>query len=157
MARRIDRALRARPRDHALFGVVVRHLATGVSDASLWEPIDAAGAELLPLEVESRRLAQGFDRIEPSIALVDATNRKGPYDKTLLLLLGQERAKIAVVIDADSVTFAAPFDSGLNFLEKFGISGGMPTVVSLHRSKLVDALRALGVKADETLRFQSVP
>ncbi|MBK9266409.1 MAG: hypothetical protein IPM54_42310 [Polyangiaceae bacterium] len=157
IAQRLDRALRARPRDHALFGIIVRHLATGLADGSLWEPIDAAGAELLPLEMESRRLARDFERIEPSLAIVDATNRKGPYDKTLLLLLGQERAKVAVVIDAENVTFAAPFDSGLNFLEKFGISGGMPTVVSLHRSKLVSALRALGVKADDVLRFQQGP
>jgi hypothetical protein len=123
----------------------------------LWQPIDAAGAELLPLEMESRRLARDFDRIEPSIVIVDATNRKGPYDKTLLLLLGQERAKIAVVIDAENVTFAAAFDSGLNFLERFGISGGMPTVVSLHRSKLVGALQSLGAKAEDTVRFQSSP
>lgn len=155
IAQRIDRALRARPRDHALFGLIVRHLATGLSDASLWQPIDAAGAELLPLEAEARRLARDYERLEPSIVIVDATNRKGPYDKTLLLLLGQERAKIAVVIDADNVTFAAAFDSGLNFLESFGISGGMPTVVSLQRTKLVGALQALGVKPDETMRFQS--
>jgi hypothetical protein len=155
LAQRIDRALRARPRDHALFGIIVRHLSTGLADGSLWQPIDAAGAELLPLEQESRRLARDFERLEPSIMIVDATNRRGPYDKTLLLLMGQERAKIAVVIDGENVTFAAAFDSGINFLERFEISGGMPTVVSLHRSKLVSALHALGVKPDDTLRFQS--
>jgi hypothetical protein len=155
LAQRIDRALRARPRDHALFGLVVRHLATGLSDASLWVPIDTAGAGLLPLEMESRRLARDYVRIEPDIVVVDATNRKGPFDKTLLLLLGQERAKIAVVLDAENATFAAAFDSGINFLERFGISGGMPTVVSLHRAKLESALIALGVKPDDSTRFPS--
>lgn len=155
IGQRIDRALRARPRDHALFGLVVRHLATGLSDASLWMPIDAAGAELLPLETESRRLARAYERLEPGIVIVDATNRNGPYDKTLLLLLGQERAKIAVVLDTDNATFAAAFNSGINFLELFGISGGMPTVLSLQRSKLVAALLALGVKPDEVVRFQA--
>lgn len=154
VGQRIDRALRARPRDHALFGIVVRHLATGLSDPSLWEIIDAAGAELLPLETESRRLARDFERLEPSIVLVDATNRKGPYDRTLLLLLGQERAKIAIVIDGDNVTFAAAFNSGINFLDRFGISGGMPTVVSLMRPKLADALVALGVHIDEAMRYR---
>ncbi|MRG92033.1 hypothetical protein GF068_08855 [Polyangium spumosum] len=153
VAARIDRALRARPRDHALFGLIVRHLSTGLSDASLWQPIDAAGAELAPLEAEARRLARSFERIEPGIVLVDATNRKGPYDKTLLLLVGQERASVSAVIDGDNVTFAAAFDSGINFLERFGISGGMPTVVSIHRSKLVSALEALGVKPSEASRF----
>jgi crotonobetainyl-CoA:carnitine CoA-transferase CaiB-like acyl-CoA transferase len=45
IAERIDRAIRAKPRDHALFGLIVRHLATGLQDASLWQPIDEAGAE----------------------------------------------------------------------------------------------------------------
>lgn len=155
VAQRIDRALRARPRDHALMGLVVRHLAAGLSDVSLWQSIDHAGAELLPLETEARRLARDFEKLEPSIAIVDATNRKGPYDRTLLLLMGQERAKVAIVIDADNVTFAAAFDSGINFLERFGISGGMPTVVSLHRVKLHGALIALGVKSDDAMRFQT--
>ncbi|TKD01723.1 hypothetical protein E8A74_30460 [Polyangium fumosum] len=153
IAQRIDRALRARPRDHALFGLIVRHLATGLTDASLWQPIDAAGAELAPLEAESRRLAKSFERVEPGIVIVDATSRRGPYDKTLLLLVGQERASVSAVIDGDNVTFAAAFDSGINFLEKFGISGGMPTVVSIHRSKLGSALEALGVKPAEASRF----
>ncbi|EYF04985.1 hypothetical protein [Chondromyces apiculatus] len=149
VATRIDRALRARPRDYALFGLVVRHLSSGLADASLWSLIDAAGAELLPLEAEARRLAQRYRRIEPNIVLVDATKRNGSYDKTLLLLMGQERAAIAAVTDGDSVTFAARFDSGINFLEKFGISGGMPTVVSLQRTKIAQALTALGVDPEE--------
>ena len=153
VAVRIDRALRARPRDQALFGIIVRHLATGVADASLWEPIDAAGAELGAQEAEARRLALGYERIAPDVVLVDATERKGKFDKTLLLLVGQERARIAVVVDGDSVTFAAAFDSGVSFLELFGISGGMPTRVSIQRSQVEHALLALGVKPDAARRF----
>src|SRR6185295_9230387 len=109
---RIDRALRARPRDQALFGLVVRHLSSGLADRSLWEPIDAAGAELAALEVETRRLAPRYERLGTDLVILDATERKGPYDKTLLLLIGQERALMSAVIDADSVTFAAGFESG---------------------------------------------
>jgi hypothetical protein len=152
---RIDRALRARPRDQALFGIIVRHLAAGLDDPSLWAPIDAAGAELAPLEAETRRLALRYERVEPGLVVVDATQRGGPYDKTLLLLIGQERAPISVVIDGDSVTFAARFDSGVNFLETFGISGGMPTRISLQRSKLEGALVALGVKAGDAHRLST--
>src|SRR5260221_364557 len=36
VGQRFDRALRARPRDTALFGLVVRHLAAGLGDSSLW-------------------------------------------------------------------------------------------------------------------------
>src|SRR5262245_43878290 len=58
LGERFDRALRARPHDAGLFGLVVRHLSTGLADASLWEPIDAAAAELLPIEAETRKLAE---------------------------------------------------------------------------------------------------
>jgi hypothetical protein len=153
IAVRIDRALRARPRDHALFGIIVRLLSSGLADASLWVPIDAAGAELAAMEAEARRLAHGYERVGKDLVLVDASVRRGPYDKTLLLLIGQERARMSAVVDGDNVTFAAGFDSGVSFLSAFGISGGMPTRVSIQRSKLVEALLALGVSETEARRF----
>lgn len=153
IAERIDRAIRARGRDNALLGIIVRHLAGGLSDASLWQPIDEAGEALAVLEAEARRLAASFYIAEPGIALVDCSDKKRAYDKTLLLLLGQERVPMAAVIDGDTVTFAARFDSGINFLERFGISGGMPTVVSIQREKLESALRALGLPDSEVRRF----
>src|SRR5580704_1576479 len=57
---RFDRALRARPRDTALFGLVVRHLTTGFEDASLWEQVDRAAAELSPFEDAARKLAERY-------------------------------------------------------------------------------------------------
>lgn len=153
IAVRIDRALRARPRDQALFGLVVRHLAAGLTDKSLWEPIDRASAELTAIEAETRRIANRYARLEPGLVIVDASKRGGTYDKTLLLLIGQERARVSVVIDGDSVTFAAGFESGVNFLSLFQISGGMPTRVSIQRAKLEPALLALGVSAEEVQRF----
>ncbi|WP_437280124.1 hypothetical protein WME90_06055 [Sorangium sp. So ce375] len=153
VATRMDRALRARPRDQALFGLIVRHLASGLSDPSLWTPIDQAGAELATMEAETRRIALRYERVEPGLVLVDASQRGGAYDKTLLLLIGQERAPISVVVDNDSITFAARFDSGVNFLETFKISGGMPTRISLQRSRLQEALVALGVKPTDASRL----
>lgn len=157
IAVRIDRALRARPRDQALFGLIVRLLAGGLADRSLWEPIDAAGAELAAMEAETRRLANGYERIANELVIVDASpgKRRGAYDKTLLLLIGQERAKMSAVIDADNVTFAAGFESGVNFLDRFGISGGMPTRVSIHRSKLPEALVSLGVSPEAVRRLST--
>ena len=155
IAVRIDRALRARPRDQALFGLVVRHLSMGLTDRSLWEPIDAAGAELNALEAETRRLAARYQRLEPGIVIADASVRDGRYDKTLLLLIGQERARISIVIDGDNVTFAAGFESGVNFLTLFDISGGMPTRISLQRSKLEASLLALGVAPEEVHRYMA--
>ncbi len=165
-AQRFDRALRARPRDTALFGMVVRHLSTGLSDPSLWEPIDAAGAALAPIEAETRRIARDYIKIDlaprpaaatgqpapDSIAFVDATKHHGKYDKTLMLLLGQERAKIAMIVDTDTLTMAAPFGSGVSFLQLLGLSGGMPTLVSVQRSRLVEALEKLGASTADVQR-----
>jgi hypothetical protein len=109
------------------------------------------------MEAETRRLALRFEVIEPGLAVVDASKRARPYDKTLLLMIGQERAPMSAVIDGDSVTFAARFDSGYNFLELFQISGGMPTRLSIQRSKLAPALTALGVPAQEIRRLTAPP
>jgi hypothetical protein len=158
VGQRFDRALRARPRDTALFGLVVRHLADGLADASLWEAIDRAAAELAPIEAATRRIAEGYKVVDVaaggegvpaairSLAYVEATAQHGKYDKTQLLLIGQERAGIAMVIDLDTVTLAARYGSGVSFLALLGLSGGMPTLVSIPKKRLAEALEKLGVK-----------
>ena len=138
----IDRALRGRPRDDGLKGMVVRFLATG--DRGLWEPIEKAAEHFRVMDTEARRLAKSYQVVK-DVAVVDATVRSAPYDKTLLLLLGQERARIAVVHDETTVTCAARFDSGVNLLETFGLEGGMPTRVSVPKKELASVLVRLGV------------
>jgi hypothetical protein len=160
---RLDRALRARPRDTALFGIVVRHLAGGLADASLWTPIDEAAAELAPIEEVTRRIAGGYVVLDllarglppsiRSVAFVDATAHHGQYDKTLLLLMGQERAGLAALVDLDTVTLAAGYDSGVSFLEVLGLSGGMPTLVSIPKKRLREALSKLGVSDADMARL----
>jgi hypothetical protein len=145
VAERIDRALRARPRDIGLFGVIVRHLYSHLADESLWTVIDAAAAELVPIERETRRAAAYYGRLEPGVAVINVEEGFRKIDKTLLLLLGQEQERVAVVIDRDNVSVAAAYDSGLNFIELLGLSGGMPTRVSVPRQRAVDVLVALGV------------
>jgi hypothetical protein len=144
-AERIDQALRARPRDMGLFGLVVRHLAAGVADAALWEPIDAAGAEWRAIEAETRRLAKRYQRLPAGVAFLEIDKTDGRYDKTLLLMLGQEREPVSVIAERDSVSVAARFDSGLNFVKLLGLAGGMPTRVAVPRSRLSELLSALGV------------
>jgi hypothetical protein len=157
VGQRFDRALRARPRDTALFGLVVRHLADGLVDASLWEAIDQAAAELAPIEAATRRIAEGYRVVDVhpagafpaairSLAFVEATAHQGKYVKTQLLLIGQERAGIAMVIDLDTVTLAARYGSGVSFLDLLGLSGGMPTLVSIPKKRLAEALEKLGAK-----------
>jgi hypothetical protein len=145
VAERIDHALRARPRDLGLLGLVVRHLFSGLSDDSLARSIDEAAAQWQAIETDTRRLAQGYRRVPPGVAYLEL----GPgarFDKTLLLLLGQEREAISVLVERDSVSVAAGFDSGLNFIKLFGLAGGMPTRVSVPRAQLPQVLSALGVE-----------
>jgi hypothetical protein len=161
---RLDRALRARPRDTALFGMVVRHLSAGLSDASLWETIDRAAAELAPVEELTRRIASRYvvldvhagSALPPAVqtlAFVDATAHHGHFDKTLLLLMGQERAGLAMVLDLDTVTVAAPYGSGVSFLDILGLSGGMPTLVSIPKKRLRESLSKLGVSEADQMRM----
>jgi hypothetical protein len=157
---RFDRALRARPRDLALFGIVVRHLASGLNDASLWERIDEAANELSAIEQVTREIAIRYAIVPlagmpqaPNLAFLEASDQHGRYDKTLLLLMGQARARIAMVLDRDTLTLAAPFDSGLDFLALMGLSGGMPTLVSIQKERLREALEKLGASVADIARL----
>jgi hypothetical protein len=149
VAERLDRAIRGRPTDTGLLGLIVRHLVEGLTDESLWIPIDEAAAELLPVERETRRAAASYRRYAPGVAFVDVTQGFGRLDKTLLLLLGQQRDQVSVVVDRDTVSVAAPFDSGRDFLALFGLPGGMPTRVSVPRARLRAVLTALGLDAHD--------
>ncbi|MGH7281895.1 MAG: hypothetical protein ACRELY_10255 [Polyangiaceae bacterium] len=155
---RIDRALRGRPRDAALYGMIVRHLSDGLVDASLWKTIDEAAGALAGVEAETRQIAEKYrvfssqSETIANVAFIDATEFHGKYDKTQLLLAGQERAKVALLLDRDTLSVAAKFDSKLNFLILLGISGGMPTVVSLPASRMAEVLEKLAIApADRSL------
>lgn len=145
----VDRALRARPRDDGLRGLIVRFLAQGAGDAELFRAIRDAAEELRPREDTARRIAKGFE-IKGDVAIAHVAEGEAAYDKTLLLMLGQERARISVVVDPGNVTVAARFDSGVDLLTLFGLEGGMPTVVSVAPSELPNVLAKLGVTKAES-------
>jgi len=159
---RFDRAIRSSPRDTALFGLIVRHLETGLADGSLWEPIDHAAHKLIAIEETTRALEATYQILDvkpsseskaTSIAFVDASKAHGKYDRTMLLLHGQERADVALCVDGENVSVAAPFDSGMNFLSLLKLSGGMPTLVSVGRSRLGELLEKLGVSVADRTRI----
>ncbi|MBW2523044.1 MAG: hypothetical protein JRI23_02660 [Deltaproteobacteria bacterium] len=145
----IDRALRARPRDARLQLAVVRYLVSPEAAAADWTVIEDGAASYGEIEEHSRELAAGYQRLSERLSLVTVPADAPAYDKTLLLLLGQEQAPMAAVVDGDTVTFAAAFDSGIDFLSLLGLSGGMPTRVSIQRHELAAALRTLGVPNPE--------
>ncbi len=143
----IDRALRARPRDDAMRGLIVKFLADGCEDLAVFKQIEKASEALRVREDEARRLALSYE-VQNDIALVRVPLPHAPYDKTLLLMIGQERARISIALDETALTVAARFDSGIDLLERLGLDGGMPTVVSLMPKDLEDVLRKLGWPAN---------
>ena len=132
IAARIDRALRARFRDETLKHRVIQYLVARTKAPVLWDEIEQAARLIDPLLEESRRLAGGF-RVSDGVAYIEAGGK--PYDKTELLLLGQERAPVAVVRDSGSLTIAADFESGFDFVKLFDLGGGMPTRVTVPEAR----------------------
>jgi hypothetical protein len=132
LAERIDRALRARFRDETLKHQVIRFLVGGADpkkQATFWEAIDVAAREIDPLLDEARRLANRYE-LRDGVAFVDASGA-GKYDKTELLLIGQDRAPVSVIRDSGSLTIAADYASGFDFVKMFALGGGMPTRVTV--------------------------
>ncbi|HMY60277.1 MAG TPA: hypothetical protein PKL17_21425 [Pseudomonadota bacterium] len=143
IADRIDRALRAHFRDDDLKLAIVRYVASGAHDIELRQRIDRAAADFDDMEKETHRLA-GLYQPRGRAVFVDAqVHARTAFDKTELLLAGQALAQVAVVRHAGYVTLAAAFDSGVDFLKMFGISGGMPTRVTLPEKRLGEVLARL--------------
>ncbi len=143
----IDHALRVRGRDEDFLSRVVRFLSDGAADPGQRDDIALAGAPFTAVAARTRALADERYTLHGSVAVCDVTDvPPRDYDKTDLLLLGQRRGTVAVVYDSQNVTLAAPFDSGVDFLSMLGVSGGMPTVLSVPRARLDEALRALSAR-----------
>ena len=146
----MDRALRGHPRDDAMRGMMVRYLAEGAQDRALFQQLKDKSSAFVAKENEAKRLS-GRYVIEGDVAICDARVRNGFYDKTHLLLLGQERAPISLVHDESTVTVAARFDSGIDLLALLGLEGGMPTRVSVAAKKLPEVLTALRGRPTSTV------
>jgi hypothetical protein len=139
IAVRIDRALRARSRDDQLKRGVVQFLVGGLPPGVHDQVIAEAAAEFEHRDQVTRELAQRFT-IRGRVAVVDTAGSQGAFDKTDLLLAGQARAPVSIVRDSGMLTIAAAFDSGWDFVELFGIGGGMPTRVTIPEQRLDDVI-----------------
>jgi hypothetical protein len=140
IATRIDRALRARFRDETLKHRVIQYLVARAKSPVLWGEIEEAAREIDPLLDEAKRLAEHYQIID-GVAYVEVGGR--PYDKTELLLIGQERAPIAVVRDSGSLAIAADFESGFDFVKMFDLGGGMPTRVTIPEARRTEIMAKL--------------
>ena len=150
IAERIDRALRARFRDTNLKHRILQYLVARTDAPVHFQEIDAAARLVDPLLEQARRMAEHY-RVDGEVAYLEVKSSV-PYDKTELLLLGQQRALVAVVRDAGSLSVAADFDSGLDFVRLFDLGGGMPTRVSIPESRRDEVLAKLAETTAKLLR-----
>jgi hypothetical protein len=130
IATRIDRALRARFRDDQLKRAVVQFLVGGMRPGAHDDVIRDAAVEYDRRDAKTRDLAQRYV-VKGRVAVVDTAGATGQFDKTDLLLLGQQRAAVAIVRDSGMLTIAAPFGSGWDFVKLFALGGGMPTRITI--------------------------
>jgi hypothetical protein len=144
-ATRIDKALRAHYRDEVLKQQVLRYLVEGLRAGNERSAIEAAAADYDRMAERASELAERYV-IEDGVALVKVPGGAGDFDKTDLLLIGQQRATVAVVADGGNVSIAAAFDSGLDFVELLGLGGGMPTRVNIPAKRLPEALALIKAK-----------
>lgn len=137
----IDWALRARFRDENLKHRILQFLIARTQAPHHFEVIESIARQIEPLLIQAKKIAERY-RVDGNVAYVEAKSSL-PYDKTELLLLGQEKAPIAVVNDTGSLSIAADFDSGLDFVRLLGLGGGMPTRVSVPESRREEVMGKL--------------
>ena len=130
IAVRIDRALRAKFRDDQLKRAVVQYLVGGMKPGVHDDLIREAAEEFARRDAKTQELAKRFT-VRGRVAVVDTQGSAGQFDKTDLLLAGQQRAEVSIVRDSGMLTIAAGFDSGWDFVEMFALGGGMPTRVTI--------------------------
>ena len=151
---RIDEALRAHWTDETLKLRIVRYLVEGLKPGIERSSIQAAADDFHRMADTARRLAETF-AIDGDVAFIEVGSSTPPFDKTELLLLGQEKATVSVVLDEGNATIAAPFESGLDFVALLDLGGGMPTRVNIPRKRLSEALALIRAKLRERGQHRS--
>lgn len=141
-AARIDEALRAHWLDQTLKLRIVRYLVGGLRPGVERDSILEAAADFARMAKAAQTLARSYT-VEGDVAYMEVGSSAPAFDKTELLLLGQAKATVSVVLDAGNATIAAPFESGLNFVDLLDLGGGMPTRVNIPRKRLSEALEII--------------
>jgi hypothetical protein len=141
-AQLIDKALRVHFDDAVLKQRIVHWLCRGMRPGVEHDAIVAAAADFDLRAEEAAALAERYV-VADDIALLHLPTNPRAFDKTELLLLGQKKASVAIVVDGVTVNIAASFESGLNFVTLLGLGGGMPTRVSVPVARLDGVLEKI--------------
>ncbi|MCA9674009.1 MAG: hypothetical protein H6708_26075 [Kofleriaceae bacterium] len=146
---KVDHALRARFRDDQVKRAVVLWLVHGMQLGAHDDLLDEAAHEFEERAAGTAQLAGRFG-LRGRVALVDVAGARIPYDKTDLLLAGQELAPVSMVRDSGNVTIAARFGSGWDFVRLLELGGGMPTRVSVPDARWQEALDKINAAPEPT-------
>ena len=141
-AQLVDKALRVHYDDPVLKQRIVHWLCGGMRPGVELDAIKTAAADFDRRAAAAEVMAGRFEVVD-GVALLHVPPDAPAFDKTELLLSGQRRASVAVVVDGVTVNIAAPFDSGLNFVTLLGLGGGMPTRVSVPVQRLEGVLQKI--------------
>ncbi len=155
IATRIDRALRAKFRDDQLKRAVVQFLTGGMQSGVHDDVIRDAAAEFERRDAKTQELAKRYT-IRGRVAIVDTAGAAGQFDKTDLLLAGQQKAAVSIVRDSGMLTIAASFESGWNFVALFELGGGMPTRITIPELKVDQVIAKINDAPLPTPRLGSV-
>ncbi len=140
----VDGALRGEPKDELLRRVVFATLLGWADRPRALDFIAVAASRFETRKQKAEAMAKDFV-VAGRVAFLEVPEELRDYDKTTLLLEGQKQAQVSIVKQGPYVTAAAAFDSGVDFVELLGLSGGMPTRVSVTESSLGRLLKKLGV------------
>jgi hypothetical protein len=151
IATRIDQALRAKFRDDQLKRAVVMWLVGGRKRGAHDDLIEEAAFEFSQRAAGTAPLRQRYS-VRGRVAVVDATAARTPYDKTDLLLAGQELAPVSMVRDSGNATIAASFSSGWDFVRLLELGGGMPTRVTVPDARWQEAIEKINAAPAPTPR-----
>jgi len=151
IATRIDRALRAKFRDDQLKRAVVQFLTSGMQSGVHDDVIRDAAAEFERRDAKTQELAKRYT-IRGRVAIVDTAGASGLFDKTDLLLAGQQKAAVSIVRDSGMLTIAASFESGWDFVALFELGGGMPTRVTIPEVKVDQVIAKINDAPEPTPR-----
>ncbi|MFN3421125.1 MAG: Cas10/Cmr2 second palm domain-containing protein [Armatimonadota bacterium] len=151
----IDCALKVNPTDDEFRHLVLRYLVSRCQDEEAKKQIEERAKVYEKVMERTNRWAERYV-IDEGLAILDIRSEREQVDLTELLLKGQHLApsKIAVVRNRNlktgepQVTIAAPVDSSQNFLTLFGLSGGMPTRVTLPNERYWEVIAKLKGKTN---------
>ncbi len=145
-AQNYERAMKGDTRDEKGARLAMFKQLTGQStpedDELLTQSIKAYEVK----EAETNRLVELYE-IRGNVAYVDATNSPVDFDLTQLLLVGQHKAEVAVVkfksTQDQSLQLSVAAPAPWNFVQMFGLKGGMPNRVILSADRLDEVIATI--------------